>query len=781
MITDKLGHYRIFEQIGAGGMGEVYRGHDDQLDRDVAIKVLPPSTFSDATARARLLREARAAAALNHPQVCTIYEVGESDGQAYIAMELIAGRSLFSLITEGALPTEQVVRYGTQLAEALSHAHDRGVMHRDLKSANVMITNDGRAKVLDFGLARRMSGDPVTDGITEAQSLTLTQPGTLVGTLAYMAPEQLRGERGDVRSDIWALGVILYEMVAGLRPFRGQTKLELVSAILTEPVPPLPRKGQLRTIIERCLAKDPGQRYQRADEVRAALETMQSGVPARTYRLTTRSWLALAAVAAILTTLSFALFKNRFSIGSTRPRIQSLAVLPIENLSGDSTQEYFADGMTEAIITDLGKLRGVTRIIGRSSVMLYKGSKTPPAEIARQLNVDALLTGAVVRSGDRVRLTAALVDPRTGEELWTGRYERDLRDVLVMQSELTRAIVVEIKGALTPQDAARSAGSPVDPDAYEAYLKGQFYWYRMNPQDLNTARVYFERALKRDPNYAVAYVGLADAIGTPAHLGLMPTIEIFPKARSLTTRALSLDPTLPEAHDLMARFLFAWDWDWPGAEREFRRAFDLNPNYPDAHSVYAQLLQSSGRLQESIAEARRAVNLDPHNPFFQSQVAVSLAAAGRHDEAITEYQQVIVADPNSWVAHDGLWDVFFLKHRYNDALREAKQSFVLLGRQDVADAMAQGYKKASYSGAMENGADALVSARSSVYAGAISIARFHAHAARNDRALEWLERAVVERDTRMVYVVGDPVYDAIRRDPRFQDLVRRARELAKTQ
>lgn len=778
MPTEKLGHYRISEKIGAGGMGEVYRARDEDLARDVAIKVLPADSLGDSTARARLLREARSAAALNNAHICTIYEVGETDGKMFIAMELIEGCSLSSLVAKGPLSTEQATRYGIQLADALSHAHDRGIVHRDLKSGNVMITHDDRIKVLDFGLAKRVNNEPADDATTDARTTTLTRPGSVTGTLAYMAPEQLRGQPGDMRSDIWAMGVVLYEMVAGKRPFHGQTSYELVSAILNEPLPQLPAKTspQLRMVIERCLSKDPARRCARADEIRAALES----APTRTVR----PWMRFAAAAfaaAIIATISFSVVKGRFSFESKAPRIQSLAVLPLENLSGDASQEYFADGMTEALITDLGKLRGVTRIIARSSVMRYKGSKTPPADIARELKVDALMTGAVVRSGDRVRVTAALVNPSSGEQMWTGRYERDLRDVLVLQSELTRAILLEIKGALTPEEKGRFADArPVDPGAYEAYLKGLFYWYRMTPQDLDTARVYFERALAKDPNYAIAYVGLADAIGTPAHLGFVPTTEIFPKARALVTRALSLDDTLPEAHDLMARFLFAWDWDWPAAEREFRRAIELNPNYPDAHSVYAQLLQSTGRLDESIAEARRALNLDPYNPFFQSQLAVSLAGAGRHDESIAEYQKILAADPNSGYAHDGLWDEFFLKHRYADALREAKESFVLIGRQDVADALARGYERAGYAGAMENGAGALIAARSRVYAGAISVARFYAHATMNDRALDWLEKAVTERDTRMCYVVGDPVYAIIRRDRRFQDLVRRVKATAKT-
>ena len=777
MRREKLGHYRIAEKIGAGGMGEVYRARDEDLARDVAIKVLPADSLGDSTARARLLREARSAAALNHPHICTIYEVGETDGKMYIAMELIEGHSLSSAIETSPLSNAEVIRYGVQLTDAVAHAHDRGIVHRDLKSGNVMVTQEGRIKVLDFGLAKPVSSDVVTDANTEVRMTTLTQPGSVTGTPAYMAPEQLRGQPGDIRSDIWAIGVVLYEMVMGKRPFQGQTSYEMVSAILKEPYPALPSKTQpqLRMVIERCLSKDPARRYSRAEEIRAALEsTVTPAASSWAVRIA-----AAAIVLAIIGTIGFTVLKDRIAFVSNPPHIQSLAVLPLENLSGDASQEYFADGMTEALINDLGKVRGPTRIIARSSVMRYKGSKLAPADIARELKVDALMTGAVVRSGDRVRVTAALVNPTNGEEVWSGRYDRNLRDVLTLQNELTRAILVEIKGALSPEEIQRATQArAVDPAAYEDYLKGRFYYYRFTPQDLDTARIYFERALQKDPNYAAAYIGLADAIGTPAHMGMLPTTEIFPKAKSLVLRGLSLEPSLAAAHDLRARLFFAWDWDWPAAEREFKRAIELNPNYPDAHCIYAQLLQSTGRLEESIAEARLALEIDPQNPFFQWQVAASLSGAGRNDEAMEVFKTMFAGDPNSFMAHDQSWDVLFLKGRQDEAVRQAKASFVSYGRPDVADAISRGYERNGYRGAMTAGAGALIAARPKSYVGAITIARFYAHAGMPDQVFEWLQKAAVERDTRMCYVIGDPLYASIRRDGRFQTVLATVRAKA---
>ncbi len=500
MIRKSLGRYRIVEKLGAGGMGEVYRAHDEQLDRDVAIKVLPAERFRDASARARLLREARTASQLNHPNICTIHEVGEAEGQAYIAMELVEGQPLSARLTSGALPAEDVLRVGLQLADAVGHAHERDVVHRDLKSANVILTPEGRAKVLDFGLAKRLSGDELDD-VTRSQA-SLTQAGALVGTLAYMPPEQLRGQPADARSDVWALGVVLYEMATGMRPFQGQTGFELSSAILNQRPAPLPGNVplELRAVIERCLEKEPARRYQRGGEARAALEAIQSGSAAMPwlvlrYQLRRRRWLAATAAAmallVVLAALNVERVRTRFAGGPSAPQIDSLAVLPLENLSGDPAQDYFADGMTEALITDLGRLTGLKRVIARGSVMRYQGTKKPLSEIARELKVDALITGAVLRAGDRVRITAQLVNPETEEQLWTERCERDLRDVLRLQNELTTAIAGEIRVKLTPKEHARLATArPVNPEAYEAYLKGQVHFFKLTPEGLDTALEY---------------------------------------------------------------------------------------------------------------------------------------------------------------------------------------------------------------------------------------------------------------------------------------------------
>ena len=479
----RLGPYEIQSALGAGGMGEVYRARDSRLERDVALKVLPAAALADETARARLVREARLASKLNHPHICTIYDVGESEGRTYVAMELVEGQSLSDRVARGALPIAEVVAYGQQMAGALAHAHAKGVVHRDFKSANVVVTPEGEVKALDFGLAKRLASDELADGTTRSRQ-SLTEAGVVAGTLAYMAPEQLRGRPADARSDIWALGVVLYELAAGRRPFQGKTGFELSSAILSQPIPAVPASvpAPLAAVIDRCLAKEPGERYQRADDVRAALEALQTGTVApwmhRRYLIRRRAWPAWVAAALVVVSLLVG-----FDVGGVRgrlagthgiPRIESLAVLPLENLSGDSSQDYFAVGMTEALITDLARLGALKRVTARGSVMRYRGTKLSFAEIARELKVDALITGSVLRSGGLVSLTVQLIDPKTEAQLWTNRYQRELKDVIRLQNDIVAAIVGELKAQLTPDDQVRLASArPVNPDAYDAYLKAR--------------------------------------------------------------------------------------------------------------------------------------------------------------------------------------------------------------------------------------------------------------------------------------------------------------------
>ncbi|MGC2294125.1 MAG: serine/threonine-protein kinase, partial [Candidatus Acidiferrales bacterium] len=494
MSEQTVSHYRIVEKVGEGGMGVVYRAHDDRLNRDVALKFLPAELDKDENARLLLIREARTASALNHPNICTIYDVGEADGKSYIVMEFVNGRSLAEQIPEGGLPTETVIRYGEQIADAMAHAHEHGVIHRDLKTPNVIIMPGGRVKVLDFGLAKHMTPGEIT---LKTQSIsTLTSEGAIVGTMHYMAPELFRGEPADARSDIWALGVVLYEMANGKRPFRGRTSYELSSMILHDTAPALRENvpAGLRAVIEHCLAKEPAQRYQHASEVRAALEALRTNsavipasalhasavLPAVEMRHRTLRSVILASLAAVALLVIAALVwklvevKWRWPRGVGAASIQSLAVLPLENLTGDPKQDYFADGMCDALITELSQIKKL-RVISRTSVMQYKDKHESPAQIAQELGVDALVEGSVLRSDDHVRISAELVQPQTGQNLWAHSYERTVTDILALQSDVARDIVTQIQIQLTQPEQERLAKTrTVVPAAYDAYLQGNY-------------------------------------------------------------------------------------------------------------------------------------------------------------------------------------------------------------------------------------------------------------------------------------------------------------------
>ncbi len=779
MTGKTLGHYRIDEKLGEGGMGVVYRAHDERLDREVALKILPASSFSDPTARARLLREARSAASLNHPHICTIYEVGEADGQAYIAMELVEGEALSARLAGGALPTEQVLRYGLQLAEALGHAHERGLVHRDLKSANVVITTEGRAKVLDFGLAKRLSENEM-DVVTRSQA-SLTAPGALVGTLAYMAPEQLRGQPADARSDIWALGLVLYEMAAGSRPFRGQTGYELSSAILDHRPAPLAGKAPLglRAVIERCLEKEPARRYQRAGEVRAALEATQTGRVSpwadRRYRLARRPWLALAAavlvVAAVTTALNFERIRTR--LWSSANHIESLAVLPLENLSGNPEQDYLAEGVHEALITDLAKLSGFRRVIARASVMRYRRSDKPLAQIGRELGVDAVITGAVQRSGDRVRVTAHLINAATEQQLWTEQYERQLRDVLSLQDEIVAAITRQINLKLTSQDQARlKRARPVDPEAYDTYLKGLSHLHRRTANDLEIAMQYFQRALEKDPNYAAAYAGIAQVWGHREVLGIVPRAAAE-QGRSAAQKALELDDTSAEAHVVMSLMYSVFAAEWSAAEREFRRALELRPNDPDVHFYYGSFLVGQERFQEAEVEIRKALELDPLAAAGHSIYGNLFLDTHRYDEAISAYQKALQLNPSAPELHQRLLIAYHMKGMDQQAIVEAKVQFAQVeGDPESAAAVERGYAQGGFAEAMRRAAEASIARSRRAYVHPERIAMLFALAADKDRALEWLQKCFHEQVLRAEFL-RQPLWDFVRSDPRFQELRRR--------
>ena len=779
MIGDRLGQFRIVGRLGAGGMGEVYRARDEQLDRDVAIKLLV-GDLAEIDSRARLLHEARAAGGLNHPSICTIYMVGEADGMAFIAMELVDGQSLAEALRRGPLPIDRVLELGGQIADALAHAHAHHLVHRDLKSANVMLTAEGRAKVLDFGLARK-TVDAEPNEATRVVTVTHGGAGAIVGTPAYMSPEQLCGEPADVRSDVWALGIVLYEMTTGRRPFAGHSSYDLSAHILHDPPTAIPTTVPLalRSVIDRCLQKDPPSRYQSAAEVAEALRSIRDGttsqVAAVRYYVSRRPIMtALLAAGVLLVAIGVVNARRVRSWITGAPTVESIAVLPLENLSGDAAQDFFADGMTEVLSTDLARLGGLKRVTARGSVVRYKGSQKPLADIARELKVDALLTGSVMRAGNRVSITAQLLDPATGSQLWSNRYDRDLQDVLSLRNEIVSAIVREIHAQLSPAEQARLASArQVNPDAFEAYLKGRFHWLKQTRDDFDLAERYFQAALEKDPSYAMAYGGLATVWMMRGDAGFQPPTESFPKATMFIAKALELDENLADLHVALGNIKATTEWNWAECEREYRRAIELNPNLADGHFFYADLMLVLNRPDQWSQEIQRALDLDPLNDFNWSYYGWHLNYRRRYDEAIPLFQRLLSRGPNKASNYLGLWGAYYRKRLFGEAMQAARDYFNAAGDGEFVNALGDGGDETAYRAGMKRTGQAMIARSATRHVPALRIARMFAHAGETDTAIEWIERAYANRESPMMRLGVFWDWIDLHGDPRFQDLLRR--------
>jgi serine/threonine-protein kinase len=753
-----LGPYEIVAPLGAGGMGEVYRARDSRLGREVAIKVLPVEFAADPERLRRFEREARATASLNHPNILSVFDVGTQDDAPYLVEELLEGESLKDRLRRGALALSDTVRIGFEIAQGLAAAHEKGIVHRDLKPANVFLTNDGAVKILDFGLAKLVESVPAHEKEAASNATTAaTGVGHALGTLAYMAPEQARGMSVDQRVDVFAFGVLLYEMLSGERPFRGATSTDTVAAILRDEPSPLPSSvpAPLAAVVGRCLAKEPEQRYQRGGEVKAALGAVRNATDIE---------------------------RHEDRQGPLRPEqetcrghISAVVVLPLLNLSADHEQEYFADGMTEALIADLAKIRAL-RVISRTSAMRYKAADKSLPEIAAELGVDGVVEGSVMRVGRRVRITAQLIHAATDTHLWAESYERDLEDVLLLQGEVAQAIADEIRVAVTPEEARRlAARRRVDPEAYDACLKGRFHYIRMSRESLDTALHYFDLALAKDPSYARAWAGIAEVWAALTDAGFLPPHEAIPKAREAAFRALELDESITEVRVSLANIKFCCDWDWEGAEREFRKAIDLDPNSADAHFFYADFLISMGRSEEALARTERALQLDPFSFFLQCFYGWHLVYLHRCDDAIAYLNKTIRMEPALSSAHLGLWGAHYRRHQLSEALAAASGFFGVLGDTQVVAALERGGSEQSYADAMGRAALVLEQRAVSAHVPAVRIARLWAHAGDTQRALGWLEKALIWHESPLVHLAVGWDWDNLRGAPRFSDLLRRMR------
>lgn len=780
MIGQTLGHYRILEQIGAGGMGVVYRARDERLDRDVALKVLPAGTLTDEAARKRFRKEALSLSRLNHPNIATVHDFDSQEGIDFLVTELIPGVTLDDKLTVGPLPEKDVIQIGMQLAEGLEAAHRQGVIHRDLKPANLRLTPEGRLKILDFGLAQRVGP---ADPASVTQSVMQAGPA---GTLAYMSPEQLKDEKVDARADLWAAGMVLYELATGRRPFEGKSSTALADQILHS-APPGPQVIQPRVsprladVILKCLEKDPENRYQSAKELMVDLRrlsgtTVTTASVASPVRPARGQWPVIAGVLAIgLIAALVYVYKTRQTEPAAETHIRSLAVLPLANLSGDPEQEYFADGITEAMITELAQISAL-RVISRTSVMSYKGGKKSLPEIARELHVDGILEGSVVRSGGKVRITAQLIQAVPERHLWAKAYDRDLRDVLAIQSEVARAVAEEIRVKLTPQEQSRlQKTQTVNPEAHDAYLRGRYHWNLGEPQDVEKARAYFEEALKKDPLYAPAYSGLSDYYSVlPFYTNARPD-DVFPKAKAAVTKALELDDSLAEAHASLAYIQTYYEWDWDAAGREFQRALALNPNDPNVRHRYSRYLSSLGRIEDAVREARRAQELDPLSTIIKANVGVIYYFGRKYDLAIGALQEVLKEDQNFSTAHWGLGLAYEQKGMQPEAIAEFEKADALSKHRsnNTIASLSHAYAAAGQAAKAQKLLDELESRRKPANISGYQFAIALVGAGKKDQAFAELEKAFRERSTLLGYLKMDPRLDPLRSDPRFQDLQRR--------
>lgn len=759
MIGQTISHYKILEKLGEGGMGVVYKAHDTQLDRFVALKFLPSYVTASAEETARFEQEARAISAVNHPNIATIYAIDEADGKKFLALEYIPGGTLKSklkaLRAEGKeLPIDEVINYGIQIAEGLAHAHREGIIHRDVKSDNVMLTKEGNVKITDFGLAKLQN------------STQLTRQGNTVGTAAYMSPEQMRGEEIDNRTDLFSLGVVLYELATMHLPFRGEHETALAYSIVNEEPQPAQKFRQdipvhVLAVIARCLEKDPAKRYQTGEEIARDLRTgnPEHAPPARVQENRKLPWL-IGAAATVLAVVGLYFISPLSHPGKANSK--TIAVLPFSNLSQQRDEEYLSDGMTEDILTQLVKIADL-KVISRTTMMQYKGAKKSAKEIGNELKAGVILEGSVRREGEQIRVVAQLIDAATDAHLWGETFDREFKQVFAIQSEIAQKIAASLQARLSPAEQQQIAHpATVNPDAYTAYLQGRYFLDRKAKEDIEKAITYFEQALKIEPNYALAWVGLSLAHGTQADYSYVTVEEGYSKARIEGRRALELNPNIADAHTNMGWIQKNYDLDWAGADASFRRAVELEPRNAAAVRGASSLAFTLGRFDDAISLAERAVELDPLLPAGYYNLGSYEYYAGNLSKAEAAFTKALELWPQYPVAHMWLGRVY---------LAQAKPDAALATIQEEPDALwrTQGLALAYYALGKKKESDAALEAFVKEYQtpAAFQIAEVYAYRGESDKAFEWLERAYAQRDGGFSMMKGNPLLRGIEGDGRY--------------
>jgi eukaryotic-like serine/threonine-protein kinase len=776
LVGTELGRYRLLEEIGSGGFGVVYRARDLRLERDVALKLLPVGTVGDEASRKRVRQEALSLARLSHPNIATIFDFDSAGDSDFVVLELISGQALDAQLAGGALPAAEAVRLGEQLAEGLAAAHARGVIHRDLKPANIRLTSEGSLKILDFGLAKLLR-----PAIEDDATRSFTQPEVLAGTLPYIAPEQLRGEKADARSDIWSAGCVLYEMATGRRPFRQELPTALVNEIIHEE-PPTPRSLQPRltaafeAVILKCLDKAPENRYQSAKELAVDLRRLSAASPVAVGRPSQRRrWVGATVVLLVVLAAGLAwILAGRRERAGEAAAVNSIAVLPLVNSTGNTENEYLSDGITEGLINRLSRL-GRLRVMTRTTSFHYKSQAIDPLAAGREMKVRALVTGRLRRRGDELDVQIELVDAADGSQIWGQQYTRASSQLVALQDEISADLSSRLLSRLTGEERERLARRETTvPEAYELYLQGRFHWNKRNPAAVRRALDFFLRASERDPNFALAYAGMADSymlLGS-GMTGTGDPREMMQRAKEAALAALERDDSLAESHATLAYVKAFYDWDWKGSEERFQRALALDQRYASAHQWYALTLTMQSRYDEARRELQQAHELDPYSLIVNALQGWPDYTQRRYRDAIAKGERALELDDGFMMSHFFLGLAYEQEGRWPEAVRHLEQAVEISGGStEMRWSLAHSY---AASGQRERARELLRKLESDAatqYVSPYGVAVIHTTLGEHEQALTWLEKAYAERSPWMVWLKADPRLDPLRKQPRFQQLV----------